>query len=163
MLLGRVQAAGAAIGQLGALFEKGTAASKAAAIAEIAIGTGVGFIQGLDIAQKTAAAGGPLAGIIFPTFYATQIAAVLSSAAKAKSILATAKGGGGSGSTPSAPSVGGARPSLETPRIPNFNAQNQGVGGRDGFGSVRAVVIQQDIKDSASLDNRVDDLVKIGK
>jgi len=163
MLVGRVQAAGAAIGQLGALFEKGTAASKAAAIAEIAIGTGVGFIQGLDIAQKTAAAGGPLAGIIFPTFYATQIAAVLSSAAKAKSILATAKGGGGSGSTPSAPSVGGARPSLETPRIPNFNAQNQGVGGRDGFGSVRAVVIQQDIKDSASLDNRVDDLVKIGK
>ncbi|MDB4062249.1 hypothetical protein N9515_10000 [Vicingaceae bacterium] len=163
MLLGRVQAAGAAIGQLGALFEKGTAASKAAAIAEIAIGTGVGFIQGLDIAQKTAAAGGPLAGIIFPTFYATQIAAVLGAAAKAKSILSTAKGGGGSGSTPSAPSVGGARPSTETPRIPNFNAQNQGVGGRDGFGSVRAVVIQQDIKDSASLDNRVDDLVKIGK
>ena len=40
---------------------------------------------------------------------------------------------------------------------------NEGVGGRDGFGSVRAVVIQQDIKDSASLDNRVDDLVKIGK
>ena len=58
---------------------------------------------------------------------------------------------------------GGARPSTETPRIPNFNAINQGVGGRDGFGSVRAVVIQQDIKDSASLDNRVDDLVKIGK
>jgi len=75
----------------------------------------------------------------------------------AKNISSAGAGGsvGGGG--------GGARPSTETPRIPNFNAINQGVGGRDGFGSVRAVVIQQDIKDSASLDNRVDDLVKIGK
>ena len=83
-------------------------------------------------------------------------------AVQIKKILSTPKKGGGA-----SPSVsgggGGARPSTETPRIPNFNAQNQGVGGRDGFGSVRAVVIQQDIKDSASLDNRVDDLVKIGK
>jgi len=163
MVLGQVQAVGTAIGQIGALFEKGTAAAKAAAIAEIAIGTGVGFINALDIAQKTSKATGPAAALAFPVFYATQLAAVLGAASKAKSILATAKGGGGSGSTPSAPSVGGARPSTETPRIPNFNAQNQGVGGRDGFGSVRAVVIQQDIKDSASLDNRVDDLVKIGK
>ena len=163
MVLGQVQAVGTAIGQIGALFEKGTAASKAAAIAEIAIGTGVGFINALDIAQKTAKGTGPAAAIAFPVFYATQLAAVLGAASKAKSILSTAKGGGGSGSTPSAPSIGGARPSTETPRIPNFNAINQGVGGRDGFGSVRAVVIQQDIKDSASLDNRVDDLVKIGK
>ena len=163
MVLGQVQAVGTAIGQIGALFEKGTAAAKAAAIAEIAIGTGVGFINALDIAQKTSKATGPAAALAFPVFYATQLAAVLGAASKAKSILATAKGGGGSGSTPSAPSVGGARPSTETPRIPNFNAQNQGVGGREGFGSVRAVVIQQDIKDSASLDNRVDDLVKIGK
>jgi len=163
MVLGQVQAVGTAIGQIGALFEKGTAAAKAAAIAEIAIGTGVGFINALDIAQKSAKGTGPAAALAFPVFYATQLAAVLGAASKAKSILATAKGGGGSGSTPSAPSVGGARPSTETPRIPNFNAQNQGVGGRDGFGSVRAVVIQQDIKDSASLDNRVDDLVKIGK
>lgn len=83
-------------------------------------------------------------------------------AVQIKKILSTPKKGGGA-----SPSVsgggGGARPSTETPRIPNFNAQNQGVGGRDGFGSVRAVVVQQDIKDSASLDNRVDDLVKIGK
>lgn len=163
MVLGQVQAVGTAIGQIGALFEKGTAAAKAAAIAEIAIGTGVGFINALDIAQKTAKGTGPAAALAFPVFYATQLAAVLGAASKAKSILATAKGGGGSGSTPSAPSVGGSRPSTETPRIPNFNAQNQGVGGRDGFGSVRAVVIQQDIKDSASLDNRVDDLIKIGK
>ena len=163
MVLGQVQAVGTAIGQIGALFEKGTAASKAAAIAEIAIGTGVGFINALDIAQKTSKATGPAAAIAFPVFYATQLAAVLGAASKAKSILSTAKGGGGSGSTPSAPNIGGARPSTEIPRIPNFNATNEGVGGRSGFGSVRAVVVQQDIKDSASLDNRVDDLVKIGK
>ena len=77
------------------------------------------------------------------------------SGAKSISSAGAGSAGGGGG--------GGATPSTETPRIPNFNAQNQGVGGRDGFGSVRAVVIQQDIKDSASLDNRVDDLVKIGK
>ena len=83
-------------------------------------------------------------------------------AVQIKKILSTPKKGGGA-----SPSVsgggGGARPSTEVPRIPNFAAMNEGVGGRDGFGSVRAVVIQQDIKDSASLDNRVDDLVKIGK
>lgn len=84
--------------------------------------------------------------------------------ANVRKILSTPTAGGGGGGGFAPPSVGGgARPSVETPRIPNFNAQNQGVGGRDGFGSVRAVVIQQDIKDSASLDNRVDDLIKIGK
>ena len=82
----------------------------------------------------------------------------------AKSISSAGAGGGGSeGAGAGGGRGGGERPSVETPRIPNFNAQNQGVGGRDGFGSVRAVVIQQDIKDSASLDNRVDDLIKIGK
>ena len=80
----------------------------------------------------------------------------------AKSISSAGAGGGGSEGAGGG-GGGGERPSVETPRIPNFNAQNQGVGGRDGFGSVRAVVIQQDIKDSASLDNRVDDLIKIGK
>jgi len=60
-------------------------------------------------------------------------------------------------------SGGGARPSVEIPRIPNFEANNQGVGGRSGFGSMRAVVVQQDIKESASLDNRVNDLIKVGK
>ena len=66
--------------------------------------------------------------------------------------------------TQSIPSAGGgARPSTETPRIPNFESNNGGVGGRNSFGSMRAVVVQQDIKDSAGLDNRVDDLIKIGK
>jgi hypothetical protein len=90
-------AVGSVLGQLTNLFEEGSAASKAAAIAEIAIGTGVGFIQGLDIAQKSAKGTGPAAAFAFPIFYATQIAAVLAAASKAKGILNTAKTGGGSG------------------------------------------------------------------
>jgi hypothetical protein len=36
------------------LYLKGTAAAKAAALAEIAIGSAIGLINGLDIAQKSA-------------------------------------------------------------------------------------------------------------
>ena len=87
-------AIGGAIGQIGNLF---AAASKAAGLAEIAIGTGVGLIQGLDIAQKSAKGTGPAAAFAFPIFYATQIAAVLGAVSQAKSILGTVKGGGSSG------------------------------------------------------------------
>ena len=80
-----------------------------------------------------------------------------------KKILSTPEGGGGGGSVSIPSAGGGARPSTETPRIPNFESNNGGVGGRNSFGSMRAVVVQQDIKDSAGLDNRVDDLIKIGK
>ena len=88
-------AVGNSIGKIGGLFEEGTAAAKTAAIADIAINTGVGFVQGLNIAQKSAAATGPGAALAFPLFYATQIAAVLGAAAQAKTIL-----GAGGGTTP---------------------------------------------------------------
>jgi hypothetical protein len=88
-------AVGNSIGKIGGLFEEGTAAAKTAAIADIAINTGVGFVQGLNIAQKSAAATGPGAAFAFPLFYATQIAAVLGAAAQAKTIL-----GSGGGTTP---------------------------------------------------------------
>jgi hypothetical protein len=39
------------------LYLKGTAAAKAAALAEIAIGSAIGLINGLDIAQKSAKGG----------------------------------------------------------------------------------------------------------
>tara|TARA_R110000782_G_scaffold109127_4_gene197946 strand:+ start:489 stop:2333 length:1845 start_codon:yes stop_codon:yes gene_type:complete len=92
---------------------------------------------------------------IAATFGALQIKKIMSTPTKGGS-GSVSSGGSGSGGG------GGSRPSADTPRIPNFNSTNQGVGG-GGFGSIRAVVVQQDIKDSASLDNRVDDLVKIGK
>ena len=91
-----VGAVGNTIGELSGLFAEGTKASKAAAIAEIAINTGLGFIQGLDIAQKSAKATGPGAALAFPIFYATQIAAVLGAVKKAKSAL----GAGGGGASP---------------------------------------------------------------
>ena len=97
------QALGSAFGALSGLLKQGTAAAKAAALAEIAIGTGVGFINALDIAQKTAKGTGPAAAFAFPIFYATQVAAVLSAASRAKAILKSGSGGGG-GSDTSAPS-----------------------------------------------------------
>ncbi len=80
-----------------------------------------------------------------------------------KKILSTSTGGGtpsisGGGST-----GGGARPSAETPRIPDFGSFNQGVGGGSGFQTNRAVVINQDIRDTNAMDNRINDLIKIGK
>jgi hypothetical protein len=94
------QALGSAFGALSGLLKEGTNAAKAAALAEIAIGTGVGFINALDIAQKSAKGTGPAAAFAFPIFYATQIAAVLAAASRAKSILKSGGGGSGGGNSP---------------------------------------------------------------
>ena len=96
-------AMGGSIKALGGLFEEGTDAAKVAALAEIAINTGIGFVQGLNIAQKSAAATGPAAAVAFPIFYATQVAAVLAAAAQAKTILGAGGGGGGNVSPTAAP------------------------------------------------------------
>ena len=90
-------ALGKSVGAVGKLFKEGTKEAKTAALAEIAINTGLGFIQGLDIAQKSAKATGPAAAVAFPIFYATQVAAVLAAAAQAKTILGAGGGGGGGG------------------------------------------------------------------
>lgn len=76
------------------IFKKGSDASKVAAIADIGVNTALGFIQGLDIAQKSAKGTGPLAAFSFPLFYATQIAAVLGAAGRAKGAITAAAGGG---------------------------------------------------------------------
>jgi hypothetical protein len=106
-----VGAIGGAISAIGGLFKEGSNAAKAAALVDIAVGTGIGFIQGLDIAQKSAKATGPLAAFAFPIFFATQIAAVLGAASRAKAILKSGNGGGGGApsvpATPSIPSGGG--------------------------------------------------------
>jgi hypothetical protein len=102
----KMQLAQASIGilqGLQGLVKQGSDAQKALALTEIAANTAIGFVQGLNVAQKAAAGKGPAAGIAFPIFYASQIAAVLAAAGKAKSILG--KGGGG-GSAPSIPSAG---------------------------------------------------------
>jgi hypothetical protein len=93
-----------ALGSLAQLVGAQTAVGKGLALAQIAIGTATGYIQGLDIAQKSAKAAGPGAALAFPLFYAQQIAAVLGAASKAKSILTSVKGGSGGGNF-TAPSV----------------------------------------------------------
>ncbi len=98
-------AIGGAIGALGGLLKQGSSAAKAAALAEIAINTGVGIVQGLDIAQKSSKAAGPGAAFAFPVFYATQIAAVLGAAAQAKTILGAGGGGDGGGASATTPAT----------------------------------------------------------
>jgi len=103
-----------ALGGLSALFKKGTAAAKVAALAEIAIGSATGLINGLDIAQKSAKGTGPAAAFAFPLFYATQVAAVFGAVGRAKSILGSGESDGGS-----APSGGGTAGAA--PTAPQFN------------------------------------------
>lgn len=86
------------IGQLAGLAKEGSNTQKALALTEIAINTAVGFVQGLRIAQQSAAAAGPAAAFAFPIFYAQQIGAVLAAAKQAKNIL-------GSGASVSPPSM----------------------------------------------------------
>ena len=150
--LGLVAAAGNAIGALGSLFAEGTAASKAAALADIIIGTGVGYIQGLDIAQKTAKTT-PAAAFTFPIFYAQQIAAVAGAAKQASNILKTVKGGGGSPPSISAP------PEIQQPA---FNIVGQGEGsqiaaalGEQQQTPIQAFVVSQDVTTAQSLENGI--------
>jgi len=147
-------AVGGAIGALGGLFEQGTAAAKTAALTEIAINTAIGFVQGLDIAQKSAKATGPAAAFAFPIFYATQIGAVLSAANRARGILSAGKSSGaGGGMLVSNPSV---------PQAPSFNVVGTGGAnqiaqtiGAQGQTPVRAYVVSQDVTTQQALDRNI--------
>ena len=134
---------------LGGLFKEGSEAAKAAALVDIAIGTGVGFINALDIAQKGAKATGPAAPFAFPIFYASQIAAVLGAANKARAILKSGKGGGAA----SAPSQmgGGGMPQMSAP---NITSSLPSVSGFD----TKVFVTEGDIRRTT---NRVDSTRKV--
>jgi hypothetical protein len=135
---------GMAIGELNGLFEQGTAASKIAGLAQIAINTGVGFAQGLSIAQQSAKATGPAAAFAFPIFYATQIAAVLAAAGKAKNILSQVKGGG-SGASVTAPSIQQQAPIAPAqPQAATTNLSSQTINAI-GNQAVRAYVVENDV------------------
>jgi hypothetical protein len=135
------------IGELTGLFEQGTAASKIAGLAQIAISTGVGFAQGLDIAQKSAKATGPGAAFAFPIFYATQVAAVLAAASKAKSILAQVKGGGAAGSV-TAPTVQQQAPIAPAQPQAQTTSLNTETINALGNQATRAYVIESDVTSS---------------
>lgn len=159
------QIAGAIV-QLGSLFKQGTAAAKVAALSEIAINTGVGLIQGLDIAQKSAKATGPAAAFAFPIFYATQIAAVLGAAAKAKQVLRSDTGAGGGGiSATSAPQF--SAPSNTAPIAPpRPQAVTTELGARSLQGintaSTRAYVVESDITGAQERITRLNRAARLG-
>lgn len=157
-----LQATAGVFGQLSSLFEEGTAASKAAGLAEIAIQTGVGFANGLRIAQESAKATGPAAAFAFPIFYATQVGAVLAAASKAKSILSKVKGGGSGGSVsggsvprPASGNFASQAPiqsglaiqQTQTVGTANVNVQNQQ--------AIKAFVVERDITDSQDRINKI--------
>jgi len=119
-----------------------TKAGKALALAQIVADTALGYVQGLDIAQKGAKATGPAAPFAFPIFYATQIAAVLNAVNKARQILGS---GGGGASAPSTPSSAAS--------IPQFRPPTQTLPGTEDFtGQNRVYVTEADI---SSTQNKV--------
>jgi len=138
---------------LGALFEQGSAEAKAFALLDIAVGTAKGFIQGLDIAQKSAAATGPGAAFAFPIFYASQIGAVLAAAGRAKAILASSSASSSGGASASAPSA---------PQAPSFNVVgNSGANqiaqtiGRQSQSPIKAYVVSKDVTTQQALDRNI--------
>jgi len=160
---------GGLMGQLSGLLGEGTAASKAAALAEILISSGVGFAQGLDIAQKSAKATGPAAAFAFPIFYATQVVAILTAIGKAKQILSKVKAPSGGGSSRG----GGAVPSVSAPPTPPTPPDVTSVGGSgmnqlaDAIGSqnqqpVQAFVVSNDVTTAQSLERNIVDGASIG-
>ena len=172
-----VSAVGGAVNALSGLFKEGSAAAKTAALVDIAIGTGVGFINALDIAQKSAKATGPGAAFAFPIFYATQVAAVLSAASRAKSILrsggsgggSAAGGGGGSVSASSSPppTFGGAptataAPQIQTPTSANTTSQIAQTIGAATDRPVKAYVVSQDISSGQALGRRTNAAATFG-
>jgi hypothetical protein len=154
-----------AIGGLGALFKKGTAAAKAAALAEIAIGSAVGLINGLDIAQKSAKGTGPAAAFAFPLFFATQVAAVFGAVSRAKAILSS-----GGGSAPSTSSGGRTSPSANVSTAPpSFNVvgasstnQLAQTIGQQQNQPIKAYVVANDVTTQQSLDRNIVNSATIG-
>ena len=83
---------------------------------------------------------GPAAALTMPVFYASQVAAVLGAASKAKSLL----GGGGSTSAPSGSGGGGGGSvSSQPPRMDKFESNRPPMNPNQ-----RVYVLEKDITDS---------------
>jgi hypothetical protein len=103
----RQRAVADTISFVGSLLKEGSKAQKIAALAEVAYNVGVGFSNGLVIAQQSAKATGPGAAFAFPAFYATQISAILAAASKARAIIQS--GNSSTGGSSISTSVSGGR------------------------------------------------------
>ena len=132
-----------------------------AALAEIAIGTATGLINGLDIAQKSAKGTGPAAAFAFPLFYATQVAAVSGAVGKAKSALSGGGGDGGGGSinVPSGISTPASMP--VNPSVVGESGVNQLAKSLNGT-PIKAYVVSKDMTTQQSLDRNITDTASLG-
>lgn len=153
LVVDQVQQLGSAFGQISSLLDKGTAAGKAAALGDIILKTGTGFVQGMDIAQKSAAGTGPAAAFAYPVFFAMQIASVLGAVSQAKNVLSQVKGGGGGGGgsvtpppTPVTPSL---PPAFNTVGASDTNQLADAIGGQ---APARAYVVSGDITTAQGLE-----------
>ena len=97
------------------------------------------------IAQQTAAGKGPAAAYAFPAFFATQTAAVLGAAARAKAVL---KGGSDSGGGPTPTSGGGSEfnPNFDIVGNSNVNQLAEGITNQTNQ-PVQAYVVYEDIQE----------------
>ena len=129
-------------GALSSLAKKNSEEQKTFALLEIAAGTAKGLINGLDIAQRQSQLGNPWG---FPVFYATQVGAVLSAAARAKSVL---KGGSDSGGGPTPTSGGGSEfnPNFDIVGNSNVNQLAEGITNQTNQ-PVQAYVVYEDIQE----------------
>jgi hypothetical protein len=153
---------GSVFGTLSGLFEQGTAASKIAAIAEIGLGTATGFINGLDIAQKSAKGTGPAAAFAFPIFYASQIAAVLGAAGRAKQVLSQVKGAGGGVNIPRGGSLATAPVSPQLSTVNTVTQLNQASINEMGSAAGRAYVVESDITNQQEKIVRINRAARLG-
>lgn len=157
------QSSANALGAIADLVGRNTAAGKVAALAELAVNTGLGFSNGLRIAQEGAKVGGPLAPYLFPIFYATQVAAVLGAAAKAKSIISS---GSSSGAASPITSVGTAVSSAQAPLAPvqtvtTTQLDNDSLN-KIGNATTRAWVLESDITDEQEKQARIARAARLG-
>lgn len=151
------------LGGLSELFGRNTAASKVAGLAQIAINTGIGFIDGLRIAQQSAKATGPGAALAFPIFYAAQVAAVLGAAARAKAVLNS-----GSSSASSSPIVSAASSvsAATAPLTPTATVTTTQLDADSlntiGNATTRAYVVESDVTDQQERIARLSRQARLG-
>ena len=129
--------------------KKGSREQKAFALLEIAANTAQGLVNGLIIAQKGAEGDGPAAPYTFAAYYATQTAAVLGAAAKAKAVL---QGGSPTGGAESSATV---QPSSFNPEFnvvgnSNENALAESIGNQANT-PTQAFVVYEDIVEAGDI------------
>jgi len=140
------------LGSISGLMKENSKASKTFALLEIAANTGIGFSQGLTLAQQQAKEAAPVSTLAFPLFYASQIAAVLAAANRAKSILS---GGSISGSVGGGPGVSVEAPDFNVVGASPESQLAQSITGQQEK-PLRAFVVNKDIKDAEELDRTID-------